>query len=250
MPLRRSRTALTAWTLAVVLLLPASYIHAQRRGVSRSASRAVVVDERLAALRTAPHLEAPLVQRLGRGRTVQITGARRAPDGVMFYRVAVTRRTRGWLQAESVVSPTRAGDDQRLLRLVRDSEGFDRVVRARIFIDTFAKSPSRPIVLLLFGDAAEEAAVELSREATRRLDQQEMTAGGAPVHSYFMNYNGLDRYNKQGIAFTYDRAARRFRYAGASWREIIRRYPQSPEAAEARKRLTPSSTAVLPTTRF
>ena len=50
-------------------------------------------------------------------------------------------------------------------------------------------------------------------------------------------YNGLDRYNKQGVTFIYDRTARTFRYDGASWREIIRRYPQSPEAAEARQRL-------------
>ena len=236
--LLRSRTVFTACALIVALLLAASYTHAQQRhGTRGSVRRAVVVDERLAALRTEPRLEAPLEQRLGRGRAVQIIGAKRASDGVMFYRVAATRRTRGWVQAESVVSPAHAGDDARLLRLVRDSEGFDRVVRARIFLDVFSKSPLRPTVLLLLGEAAEEAAGELSREAARRLDEREMTAGGAPIHSYFMNYNGLDRYNKQGVIFTYDRPMRAFRYDGASWREIIRRYPHSPEAAGARKRL-------------
>ncbi len=239
MPLRllRSRTVLTACALTVALLLAASYIQAQQRRGDRSARRAVVVDERLAALRTEARLEATLEQRLSRGRVVQIIGTKRAPDGVMFYRVAVTRRTRGWVQAESVVSPARAGDDARLLRLVRDSEGFDRVARTCIFLDVFPKSPLRPTALLLLGKAAEEAAGELSREAARRLDEREITAGGAPVHSYFMNYNGLDRYNKQGVIFTYDRASRAFRYDGASWREIIRRHPHSPVAAEARKRL-------------
>lgn len=243
--LLRSRTVSTACALTVALLLAASLTQAQqRRGGRGSVRRAVVVDERLAALRTEPRLAAPLAQRLGRGRVVHIIGAKRASDGVMFYRVAVTRRTRGWVQAESLVSPARAGDDAKLLRLVRDSEGFDRVVRARIFLDVFPKSPLRPTVLLLLGEAAEEAAGELSREAARRLDEREMTAGGAPVHSYFMNYNGLDRYNKQGVIFTYDPASRAFRYDGASWREIIRRYPQSPEATEARKRLKSLATII------
>ena len=35
----------------------------------------------------------------------------------------------------------------------------------------------------------------------------------------------------------FDRASKQFHYDGAAWREIIRRYPNSPEAAEARKRL-------------
>jgi uncharacterized protein (DUF3084 family) len=51
------------------------------------------------------------------------------------------------------------------------------------------------------------------------------------------NQNGLDRYRRQGITFIFDRATRQFHYDGASWREIVRRYPRSPEAAEAQKRL-------------
>jgi hypothetical protein len=92
-------------------------------------------------------------------------------------------------------------------------------------------------VLLLFGDAAEEAALKLSRDAARRLDEKEMKGGGAPVYTYFMNYNGLDRYRRQGIAFLFDERARQFHYNGESWREIVRRYPRSAEVAEARKRL-------------
>jgi hypothetical protein len=66
---------------------------------------------------------------------------------------------------------------------------------------------------------------------------REMQAGGAPVRSYFLNYNGLDRYRKQGVVFTFNAASKTFHYDGASWREILRRYPRSPEADEARKRL-------------
>jgi hypothetical protein len=174
---------------------------------------------------------------MSRGRMVAITGTKRTPDGLTFYRVAVTRRTRGWLQSEAVVAPSRANDDERLLRLIRGSEDFDRLVRARIFLDLFSRSPLRPTVLMLYAEAAEAAASRLSREAGRRLDEREMAAGGAPPFSYFLNYNGLDRYNRQGISFVYDRTSKQFHYDGESWREILRRYPRSPEAAEARKRL-------------
>lgn len=210
----------------------------QRRTRTPEGGRlAVIVDERLAALRDEPELTASLLQRISRGRVVAVRGARRSPDGVTFYRVVVTRRTGGWLQAEAVVSPTRAGDDARLLRLIQSSEDFDRIVRARIFLDFFPKSTLRAAVLMLYGEEAEKAAARLSRDATRRLDEREMTANGAPVFSYFLNYSGLDRYRRQGIAFLFDREAKRFHYNGESWREIIRRYPRSAEAAEARKRL-------------
>jgi hypothetical protein len=141
------------------------------------------------------------------------------------------------VQAEAVVTPAVPRDDERLLRLVRASEGFDRVARARIFLDTFPRSPLRPAVLLLYGDAAEEIAAKLSREARSRLKEDEMIAGGAPAHSYFLNYSGLDRYRRQGVGFVFDRAAKQFHYDGAAWREVVRRHPRSAEAAEARRRL-------------
>lgn len=210
---------------------------AQQRRTSSGARVAVVVDERLSALRDAPDLSANLLQRMSRGRTLTVTGARRAADGVTFYRVMVTRRTGGWVQAEAVVSPARAADAERLLRLIRGSEEFDRLERAGLFLEMFPRSPLRPAVLLLHGDAADAAAARLTREAARRLDAREMEAGGAPRFTYFLNYNGLDRYRRLGVAFTFDRAATRFRYDGASWREILRRHPHTPEAAESRNRL-------------
>src|SRR5689334_14371023 len=59
---------------------------------------AVVVDERLAALRVTPELSGRLVRRLGRGRLVAIRGSRTTPDGVVFLLVNVTSRTHGWIQ--------------------------------------------------------------------------------------------------------------------------------------------------------
>jgi hypothetical protein len=224
------------FTLFACVCAAGAPVQAKRRAPA-GGQRAVVVDERLAVLRAAPSLTAPLVQRLGRGRAVALLGARRAADGVAFYQVAVTRRTRGWLQAESLVAPTHAHADEYLLRLIQASTDFDRIARARIFLDEFPRSPLRPGVLLLYAAAAEEAAVKLSHDAERRLKEEKLPEAGAPVQSYYLNYSGLDRYRKQGIVFRFDSAARRFHYDGESWREIVRRYPRSAEATEARKQL-------------
>lgn len=198
---------------------------------------AIVVDERLSALRLTPELSGKLLRRIGRGGLVAIRSERRSRDGVVFYRVNVTSRTSGWIQRDALVSPSRAGDDARLLRLINGSEDFDRITRARIFLDYFRLSELRPEALTIYGLAAEDAAVHLSRDASRRLDVREMNAGGAPLSSYFMNFNGLDRYNRQGITFVFDAAAKRFNYDGEAWQELVHRYPRTPQAADARKRL-------------
>ncbi|HEX8853109.1 MAG TPA: hypothetical protein VF754_06460, partial [Pyrinomonadaceae bacterium] len=132
---------------------------AQRRRFSTVGGRtAVVVDERLSVLRAAPDLSATLLRRVGRGRTVAFAGARRAGDDASFCRVLVTRRTSGWMQCEALVLPGRAGEDERLLRLIRVSAEFERIERARIFLELFPASRLRPAVLLLYADAAAEAA--------------------------------------------------------------------------------------------
>ncbi|HET9479850.1 MAG TPA: hypothetical protein VFO72_10925 [Pyrinomonadaceae bacterium] len=218
----------------VVLYLCAPAAAAQPRKPPAGGRLAVVVDERLAALRGTPQLCGRLVRRLSRGRMIAIRGSKTTAEGVVFFLVNVTRRTRGWIQREAVVAVGRAGEDRRLLELINASYGFDRTARARIFLDYFPRSPLRPRVLLLLGNAAEEQAAELSREAARRLNA---TMGSAPEFSYFLNYSGLDRYNRQRVGFVFDRATRRFHYDGAAWRELVRRYPNSAEAAEARQHL-------------
>lgn len=198
---------------------------------------AIVVDERLSVLRATPDLSGKLLRRVGRGKLVAVRRERRSSDGILFYQVNVTKRTRGWIQRDAVISMRQAGDAQRLLRLIRASDDFDRVARARIFLDVFPQSRLRPGVLVLFGDAAAEAALKVSHDAVRRLDEEEMKANPAPEFSYFLNFNGLDRYARQGIRFVFDREQKKFHYDGAAWREIIRRYPRSPEAETARTRL-------------
>ena len=210
---------------------------AQKPRVPPGGHLAVVADERLAALRAAPDLSARLVRRLSRGRLVSIRGFSRGRDGLTFYRVAINRRTSGWLQSEAVVASWRVGDDEKLSTLLESTDEFDRVARARIFLGVFQHSPLRPKVLLTYGNAAEEAAAKLSREAERRFEKRELPAAGAPEFSYYLNYSGLDRFNRQGVTFNFDRSSKQFHYEGWAWREIVRRYPNSAEAAEARLRL-------------
>ena len=232
--LTRGRVALVAFRLCLLLILGSFSAQISFPKPPTGGRLAVVVDERLAALRSAPELNGRLVRRLSRGRLVAIRGSRTTSDGVVFFLVNVTLRTHGWIQREAVVSAARTGDDERLLNLINASDGFDRLVRARIFLDYFTRSPLRPQVLLLLSDEAETQAAKLSRDAAQRLKG---ISNAAPEFSYFLNYSGLDRYNRQRVLFTFDRATKRFHYDGAALRELVRRYPNSPEATEAGKRL-------------
>lgn len=229
----------------VFLVLPTNFEAQKRRRIlppkktqiaaQTTTGEAVVIDERLAVLRSEPSFSASAIQRMRRGRIIKISGGREA-DGVIFYRV-VAAPNGGWLQAEAVAGRFRRGDDARLAKLVQGSEGFEQIDRAQIFLDTFTDSTLRPAMLLLLGDLLEETALKLSNEATRRLDRKEMAASGAPLHSFYLNYVSLDRYRRLGIFFVFNSSQKLFHYDGAAWREIIKKYPKSSEAVEAQKRL-------------
>jgi hypothetical protein len=217
-----------------LILLNSSSTLAQQRKPPAGGRLAIVVDERLAALRATPQLNGRLVRRLSRGRLLAVRSIKTSADGISFFLVNVSSRTHGWIQREALVSPSRTGDDQMLLTLIERSQGFDRITRARIFLDHFPRSRLRPAVLLLLGDTAEELAAKLSNDAARRLKED---GGDAPEFSYFLNYSGLDRYNLQGITFVFNQSTKRFHYDGSTWRELIRRYPHSPAASEAKIKL-------------
>src|SRR3982751_3523405 len=102
---------LTLHILFVCLLFASIDASAQRRKAPQGGKLAVVVDERLSALREAPDLHAKLILRIGRGRLVAVRSVKNSRDGIVFYMVNVTSRTHGWIQREAVVSPSRIGDD-------------------------------------------------------------------------------------------------------------------------------------------
>lgn len=197
---------------------------------------AIVLDETLSLLRTSPSLFAPAIHRMQIGRRVQIQAVKEA-DGVKFYKVAAPPTSIGWVQADAVFGRFRKGDDARLVELIRVSTGFEQFELMRQYFELFPISYSRPAMLLLFGDLAEETAVKLSKDANRRLTRSHMAATGAPLHSYYLNFVGLDRYRKLGIIFLFDPVEKLFHYDGTSWKELAARFPDKPEAAEAVKRI-------------
>ncbi|HEY6806697.1 MAG TPA: hypothetical protein VI306_24170 [Pyrinomonadaceae bacterium] len=219
--------------LLCLILFSLNNTFAQNRKAPPGGRLGVVVDERLSALRETPDLRGRLVRRLGRGRLVAIRSVKAGRDGIVFYLVNVTSRTHGWIQREAIISTSRTGDDERLYRLIDRSAEFDCVSRARIFLDHFPRSRWRPLVLLRLADAAEQVSEKLSRDAVRRLTDTEE----ASLASLFLNYSGLDRYNRQGVGFVFDETNKRLHYDGAAWRELVRRYQKTNEAVEARKRL-------------
>jgi hypothetical protein len=209
----------------------------QRRRLFIPGARAIVIDERLSALRAQPDVKAALDQRLRRGRAVGILGAATTRSGARFLRVAVSRNKRGWLLAEAVARLGSAADAGKLLALIEQTdEDFTKIRLARLFADEFRDPALAPRALATLGATAEQAAERLTRDANRRMGETE-SAAGLTRRDFLLNFNGLDRYNRLGITFDYDETAGRIVYDGAAYRELLRRYPKSPEAAAAREKL-------------
>lgn len=197
---------------------------------------AVVVDETLSVLREKPSLFSDSVHRMRRGRTIQILGVTEA-DGVKFYRVTAPPRNYGWVQADAVFAKFRPNDEERLAKLVQAADGFEQIEIAIEFFNLYPLSKFRPAILLLYGDLLEEAATKLSKDAGSRLSKKEMAATAAPLHSYFLNFNMLDRYRKLGVIFVFNPNTRLYHYDGWSWREIVQKHAVGNEGVEAQKRL-------------
>jgi hypothetical protein len=114
---------------------------------------------------------------------------------------------------------------------------FEQIELASSFLDIFTKSSLRPAILLLYGDLIEEQARKLSVDAGRRLNRREMAATVAPLHSFYLNYVGLDRFRRLGITFLFNVETKQFHYNGKSWDELIKKYPDAQESIEAKKRI-------------
>lgn len=205
--------------LLIVVFTPAAPARSKRRVILPGA-RALVIDERLAALRERPDARAALAQRLRPGRVLGVLGSARDRAGTRFLRVAVTRNTRGWICAEAVVRPGQREDARRLMQLIEETaDDFQRIRLARLLVDEFRAAPQAPQALRQLATAAERVADRLTRDARRRL-------GDEAGRNLWLNYPGLDRYNRLGVTFEYDAAGDRLVYDGAAFRELKRRYGQ------------------------
>ena len=191
--------------------------------------RGVIIDERLSAVRAAPDLKARLVQRPGRGRRIGILGSIRTKSGERYYKVAISKNRRGWILQDAVARSGNAADGEKLLNLIAvKADDFSRAALARLCADEFPRTTVAPKCLLLLAEAADRAAVRLSRDAFRRLDSEGISSDDR--RKLLLNYSGLDRYNRLGILFDYDEEEEMLVYDGAAYRELLRRYPRSPEA--------------------
>src|SRR5215217_577724 len=72
-------------TLCLLLIIfPQVIVVAQKTKAPAGGRLAIVVDERLAALRATPQLDGRLVRRLSRGRMVSVRSTRTGADGITF----------------------------------------------------------------------------------------------------------------------------------------------------------------------
>lgn len=190
----------TRTLVALCILAAASPI------VSRAAAKlgpaSWVVDVRLAALRSDGECSASLVKRLRCGRMVVVLGQKRDADGRLWVRVAVTRRTRGWMLAEAIARPGDHVGERRLLERLAAETGFDRIALARLAFDRFPRLRGAAADAL---DAeADRAAAALTQRVRKRLGD-DARRSGAEVRTLMLSDSLLDRYNRLGMTFDVDK---------------------------------------------
>lgn len=200
------RTRCLPFAVALALLLPLP----SHAGPWR---RAYVVDARLSALRESPALDAPARRRLGTTRAVAVVERRTGRDGLEWLRVAVTRRTRGWVLASAVAAPGDRDGERRLRERLDSESGLSRLALARLALDRFPAL--REEASAAAGDEAEAAAVALSRAVARRLGPLDGTPPET-VRALMLSDPALDRYGRLGVAFEADAASRTYRVARVS----------------------------------
>ena len=201
--------------------------------------RAFIIDDRLSALRREPDMQSEVMQRLRLGRPVYLIKSKGGKDyRPPFYRVAVTRRTRGWIHEAALAMPERAGEDVRIMKLIEGArDGLDRIALCRFFIEHFKRSPLAPRALLAIAEESDRAATALTRRARTRLANLKDNDNGVGLRDYYLSDVGLDRYSRLGIKFDFNEASAQYVYNGDAYRELIKRFPNADEAARARKRM-------------
>ena len=228
------------WAITFLTLATTALAQSGKPGAAPAAGqprfiKAFVIDDRLSALRRDADIQSEVIQRLRLGRPVLITATKVGrPGDPTFYRVAVTRRTRGWMHKSALAVPGRPGEDERVMRLLESAfDGLDRIAMCEFFMEHFGRSPLAPRVLLALAREADRAATRLGRRARKRLANLD----GASPRDYYLNDPGLDRYSKLRVKFDFNPSTAEYVYDGQAYREIIKKFPASDEAKRARQRL-------------
>lgn len=219
---------------------PSTYAKGSAKDAAASSpifQKAFVIDDRLSALRREPHLQAEVIRRLRLGHAVYIIGNTSRSGQQRFCRVAVTRRTRGWIHSSALAVSRRPGEDQRIMKLIENvGDGLDRIWLCRILIERFGQSSLVPRALLLLGEEADRAAETLTQRVRKRLAEVQAQNATRPS-DYYLNDAALDRYSKLRIVFDFNESVAEFVYDGRAYRDIIRRFPDREEVNLARQRL-------------
>lgn len=193
---------------------------------STGARQAVVVDAGLAALRKSPTAQGELKQRLRVGRKLYVLSQTRTRNGQIYYWVAVTRRTRGWIDARALVRSGTRGDDGRLWKLiVAESNRFEQLRLCQIFFSLFRQSKVMPQVLWQLAETAQAEARTLNSRIQRRA-KEASASENADLAAYIENDVGLDRYNRLGIIFQFRSDKGELVYDGWALRQLQKRFPK------------------------
>jgi hypothetical protein len=104
-------------------------------------------------------------------------------------------------------------------------------------IERFGRSAVVRRALLLTGEEADRAAQTLTQHARRRLGEGDGEIANASVRDYYMNDAGLDRYNKLGVVFDFNKSTGEYVYEGKAYRDLVKRFPDSEEAKLARRNI-------------
>jgi hypothetical protein len=172
-------------------------------GATPTLNKAFVIDDRLSVLRRKPDLQGAVIRRVRLGHAVYVVGTSKVTSGEpRFYRVAVTRRTRGWIHKAALAIQGHPGEDQRILELIEASQGVDKITLCRLLSQSFSRSKLVARATLLLGEEAERIAETLSQRIRRRLG--EVSSAFAALRDYYLSDAGLDRYSKLGVAFDFN----------------------------------------------
>lgn len=192
--------ALLPALLAAFIVLPVQAVTSRNRRPLPGA-RAIVVDERHSVLRERPDLRAPLRQRLSRGRVVGLLASVVNRKRERFYRISVSRQRTGWIYEAAIVRSGQPAGGRRLRALIDETtDDFARVYLARLCQREFRHHPVASEASAIVALTVERIAERLTSEIRRRIGD----AAPARRRALFLNYRGLDRFNRIGITFDYD----------------------------------------------
>jgi hypothetical protein len=196
---------------------------------------AIVVDTGLSAIRKSPNFTSTVLKRLRTGRKVFIISTIKNKENIKYYFIAITRRTRGYIDASAIVDFAQKDEDKRLMRLIEEAAGVDKIILTQILVKHFPQSLLCPDALLIEAEFAEKIAKELSNKTIKhpptQLDKE------IEPERYLLNYSGLDKYNRLGINFHIDPIKKAYCYDGQAYKKILNRYPKSSAALIAKEKL-------------